>query len=62
LRAQRSNPVNQTTGAADAAIQMPLSKMPLIKCLIDPLDRRATLAMTATPAFLICWIAALRSR
>jgi hypothetical protein len=42
--AQRSNPVNQTT----AATLMPLSKTPLVKCLIDPLDRRATLAMTAT--------------
>jgi len=48
LRAQRSNPVNRTTGIADAANQMPLSKMPLIKCLFNPLDRRAALAMTAT--------------
>jgi len=36
--------------------------MPLAKCLFDPLDRHAALAMTATPAFLIRWIAALRSR
>ena len=31
------------------AIQMLLSKMPLVKCLFDSLDRRAALAMTATP-------------
>jgi len=36
--------------------------MPLAKCLIDLLDRRAALAMTATPALLIHWIATLRSR
>jgi len=34
----------------------------LSKMLFNPLDRRATLAMTATPAFSIRWIAALRSR
>ena len=28
---------------------MLLSKMPLVKCLFNPLDRRAALAMTATP-------------
>ena len=39
-------------GIADAAIQMPLSKMPLTKCLLNPLDRRAALAMTD-----LCWIA-----
>jgi len=55
LRAQRSNPVNQTTGAADAAIQPPLSKMPFNstgspRCARDdrPLvDHRAMLAMTS---------------